>query len=75
MTGAEANTSAKITSRNVTLVSNRSARQAGTVAKPAGVFGPLPVTCIREYQIEHGVPKAQAWHHHVRAGGPAGGST
>ncbi|WP_332851971.1 OFA family MFS transporter [Duganella sp. S19_KUP01_CR8] len=27
----------------------------------AGVFGPLLVTYIREYQIAHGVPKAQAY--------------
>lgn len=27
----------------------------------AGVFGPILINYIREYQIEHGVPKAQAY--------------
>jgi len=27
----------------------------------AGIFGPVLVNYIREYQIDHGVPKAQAY--------------
>ncbi|MRW90599.1 MFS transporter [Duganella sp. FT80W] len=32
-----------------------------TAWSAAGVFGPLVVNYVREYQIEHGVPKAQAY--------------
>ena len=32
-----------------------------TAWSAAGVFGPVPGNDIREYQIDHGVPKAQAY--------------
>ncbi len=32
-----------------------------TAWSTAGVLGPVRVNCIREYQLEHGVPKAQAY--------------
>jgi MFS family permease len=32
-----------------------------TAWSAAGVFGPVLVNYIREYQIDHGVPKAQAY--------------
>ena len=41
-----------------------------TAWSAAGIFGPVLVNYIREYQIDHGVPKAEAYNvddvHHGR---------
>jgi hypothetical protein len=32
-----------------------------TAWSAAGIFGPVLVNCIREYNVMHGIPKAQAY--------------
>ena len=44
-----------------------------TAWSAAGILGPVLVNYIRQYQIDHGVPKAQAYNDdHVHHGRPAG---
>ena len=49
-----------------------------TAWSAAGIFGPVIVNYIREYQLEHGVPRAAGVRHHdvraVRACLPSGSS-